>query len=63
MRDLYVKMAGAPFPVDLPNLWKRLGVKLIGDKVVFDDGAPLAAVRRAILAPAAKAQAPGSAIR
>jgi hypothetical protein len=62
-RELYDKMANAPYPVDLAKLWKRLGAKLAGDKVVFDDGAPLAAVRRAILEPPRKPRAPDVPIR
>jgi hypothetical protein len=62
-RGLYDKMGSAPFPVDLAKLWKRLGVKLVGDKAVFDDGAPLATVRRAILEPPRKARAPDVPIR
>jgi hypothetical protein len=34
--------------VDLPALWKRLGVRMRGRTVEFDDSAPLAALRRAI---------------
>jgi hypothetical protein len=34
--------------VDLPDLWRRLGVELRDGKITFDDNAPLAAVRRAI---------------
>jgi len=48
MRELYQKMATAPMPVDLPALWKQLGVERRGDSAVFDDKAPLAAVRRSI---------------
>jgi hypothetical protein len=48
LREQYERMAHAPAPVDLPALWKSLGVSLHGDKVVFDDTAPLAAVRRGI---------------
>ena len=46
--DLYERMKAAPVDVDLPQLWRRLGVAVTGDSVVFDDGAPLASVRRAI---------------
>jgi hypothetical protein len=36
--------------VDLPDLWKQLGVARATDgTVVFDDRAPLAAVRKAIM--------------
>ena len=46
--ELYAKMASSPSPVDLPALWKRLGVSLVGGRVSFDDRAPLADVRRAM---------------
>jgi len=48
LEELYAKMATEPFPVDLDALFRKLGVTLQGDTVAFDDGAPLAAVRRAI---------------
>jgi hypothetical protein len=35
--------------VDLPALWKELGVARNGETATFDDQAPLAAIRRAIL--------------
>jgi hypothetical protein len=35
-------------PVDLGVLWQRLGVRRSGGRVVLDDAAPLASVRRAI---------------
>jgi hypothetical protein len=52
LRELYDRMKAAPAPVDLPDLWRRLGVVTRGAAVTFDDRAPLAAVRRAITAPA-----------
>ena len=39
----------APAPVDLPDRWKQLGVERSGPSAVFDDQAPLAAVRRSIM--------------
>jgi hypothetical protein len=48
LRELYDRMKAAPAPVDLDALWKRLGVSLRDGAVRFDDGAPLASVRRAI---------------
>ena len=33
---------------DLAALWRDLGVTLQGNGVTFDDGAPLAAIRKAI---------------
>jgi hypothetical protein len=45
---LYAKMrTGAP-EVDVDALWRRLGVASRGDRIVYDDAAPLAAVRKGI---------------
>ncbi len=49
LTDLYQKMANQPMMVDLPDLWKQLGVGRENEKVVFNDKAPLAGVRRAIM--------------
>ena len=48
---LHARMKDSPYPVDLDALWQRLGVRLAGQGAVFDDAAPLAAVRRALTAP------------
>jgi hypothetical protein len=48
LEDLYNKMRATPMAPDLIQLWKELGVNRQGGKTVFDDTAPLAAVRRAI---------------
>jgi hypothetical protein len=48
LAELYAKMADDPAPVDLPALWKELGVAVNGKVVTLDDSAPLADVRRAI---------------
>jgi len=45
---LYDQMKATPITPDLPALWKELGVIPQGDKVILDNRAPLAAVRRAI---------------
>ncbi len=50
LHELFARYALAPGTVDLPALWKRLGIALRGDAVVYDDAAPLAFVRRAITA-------------
>lgn len=50
LSDLYAQMGRAAVPVDLDQLWMRLGVKQTAGGVVFDDKAPLAAVRAAITA-------------
>jgi len=48
LSELYAKMGKAPLTVDLPALWKRLGVSADGRRIVFDDAAPLASVRNGI---------------
>jgi hypothetical protein len=48
LRELYDKMKGAPAPVDLASLWKELGVEHRNGRTVFNDKAPLAAIRKAI---------------
>jgi len=48
LRELYDGMKDKPVTVDLPALWKQLGVVRHGTTVTFDNSAPLAAVRRAI---------------
>jgi hypothetical protein len=48
LQDLYHEMRDKPDPVDLDRLWKKLGITVKGDQVVFDDKAPEANIRRAI---------------
>jgi hypothetical protein len=48
LQDLYERMAAKSMPVDLPDLWKQLGVTREEGQVTFDRGAPLAQVRAAI---------------
>jgi hypothetical protein len=50
LEQLYDRMRAKPVSPDLDQLWKELGVERRGETVVFDDSAPLAAVRRAITA-------------
>jgi len=50
LTSLYRDMKDEPTPVDLRGLWKRLGVQARGSTVEFTDDAPLAAIRRGILA-------------
>jgi hypothetical protein len=50
LHDLYEQMKATPVTVDLDGLWKKLGVIEQNGHIVFDDTAPLAAVRRAITA-------------
>jgi hypothetical protein len=35
--------------VDLEALWKELGVALVRGRIAYDEGAPLAAIRRGIM--------------
>jgi hypothetical protein len=48
LQNLYAKMKDQPYNVDLPALWIQLGIERDGDKVTFNDSAPLAKTREAI---------------
>lgn len=48
LRDLYHQMRDKPAPVDLDQLWKKLGVAWKDGSVQFDDKAPEANIRKAI---------------
>ena len=50
LEELYAQMKDKPVDVDLPALWKKLGVSLKDGKVVYDDSAPDAAIRKSITA-------------
>ncbi len=45
---LYNKMKDQPYDVDLPAMWKDLGVESTGDTVRFLESAPMAKIREAI---------------
>lgn len=50
LRKLYERMRDQPATVDLKQLWQKLGVELTDDGAVrFDDKAPGAAIRQAII--------------
>ena len=51
LTELYRSMGDAPVKVDLDAWWKRLGIRKQNGRLVFDDNAPLAVVRRAVTAP------------
>ena len=52
LRNLYAQMKDKPSPVDLDQLWNKLGVRLDGDgSVAFNDKATGAANRKAITVP------------
>jgi len=57
LMELYRKMRDAPVMVDLPGLWRQLGVARVDGTVVFDGHAPLARAREAITAHAITAKA------
>ncbi len=62
LRRLHARMGPSPVSLDLDGLWARLGVARRGDSVVFEETAPLAAIRRAITArPQAAPKADGAA--
>jgi hypothetical protein len=48
LEELQRKLSKAPVDVDLPALFKRLGVSGGKDSIVYADSAPLAAIRKAI---------------
>jgi hypothetical protein len=48
LMDLYREMRDKPAPVDLDQLWRKLGLQIQHDQVVFIDSAPEAAIRKAI---------------
>jgi hypothetical protein len=48
LSDFYAKWKDKPVDVDLPGMWKQLGVASTGRSVRLAEDAPLAAVRRAI---------------
>ena len=48
LEQMYREWGESPVLVDLPGLWKQLGVRTEGHSVVFDAKAPLAATRLAI---------------
>jgi hypothetical protein len=51
LTDQYKKWSNAPVQVDLPALWKELGVISGPNGVTFDNSAPQASVREAITSP------------
>jgi len=53
LETLYQEMRGKPAPVDLDQLWKKLGVGWKDGSLVLDDKAPEAVIRKAIATPPA----------
>jgi hypothetical protein len=52
LSNLYAQWKDKPVEVDLATMWRALGIALDGKGVRLAEDAPLAAVRRAITAPA-----------
>jgi hypothetical protein len=48
LEKLYAEWKDKPVQVDLPAMWKELGVEANGGTVVLKENAPLSAVRRAM---------------
>jgi hypothetical protein len=48
LRDLYKEMRDKPAPVDLDQLWTKLGIAMKDGSVSFNDKAPEANIRKAI---------------
>ena len=59
LRDLYSEMRDKPDPVDLDQLWKKLGIAMKDGNVAFDDKAPESNIRKAITAPSKELLAAG----
>jgi len=53
LRDLYDQMRDKPAPVDLDEIWKKLGIAMNDGVIAFNDKAPEANIRKAITAPLA----------
>jgi hypothetical protein len=49
LRELYDRLKATPVTFDLEDLWRKLGVRGRGENLTFDDSAPLAETRRAIV--------------
>jgi len=49
LMDLYNEMKDKPVDVDLQIMWKRLGVKMEGKRIVFDERAPQAKLRKELI--------------
>lgn len=60
LSELYAKWKDKPVEVDLPAMWKQLGVESSGKSVRLAEDAPLAAVRRAITSADSSRQSPPS---
>jgi hypothetical protein len=46
LQELYARMKDEPVLFDLPQVFRELGVSEQGGAIVYDDAAPLAALRK-----------------
>jgi hypothetical protein len=60
LSELYAKWKDKPVEVDLPTMWKQLGIESSGKTVRLAQDAPLAAVRRAITSADSSEQSPAA---
>lgn len=51
LTELYRAWKDKPVTIDLPRLWKELGISYANNKITFDDTAKDAAIRKAITTP------------
>jgi len=51
LQQMYARWSDTPVPVDLPQLWRRLGIQSTNGTITFDSTAPDAAIRIAITQP------------
>ena len=49
--DLYNRMGKTPAHIDLDQLWQRLGIRSEQGRIVFNNRAPIASIRKKITAP------------
>ncbi|MDP6673729.1 MAG: hypothetical protein QGH93_02590 [Gammaproteobacteria bacterium] len=52
--DLYEEMHNQPSPATIDSLWSDLGVAKLDGKIIYDDRAPQATIRRALTRPASQ---------
>jgi hypothetical protein len=52
LEELYGRLKGSPGNIELDKLWQELGVAMIEGEIQFNEGAPLAKVRKALMEPA-----------
>jgi hypothetical protein len=59
LEEMYKQWGETPVTVDLPSLWRQLGIKVEQETVTFDTKAPLAGIRMAMTSPPLPLKSPG----